>query len=234
MYTKTIYLLSYFISRRIKNDLKKIRTLSGYLDYAYNFKFFLITIAPKQIKSEILTLLKILNKVKPRVVCEIGTALGGTLFLFSRILCAEGCLISLDLPGGKFGGGYPKWKIPMYRSFVAYGTELHLIRADSHSKDCVKQLEKILKGRQIDFLFIDGDHTYEGVRQDFENYKGFVDSKGIIAFHDIIHVPHEPEWKVYRFWNQIKKEYKNIEIIEGKNQPWGGIGILFLDQELCE
>jgi hypothetical protein len=37
---------------------------------------------------------------------------------------------------------------------------------------------------QIDFLFIDGDHSYEGVRTDFELYSKLLSDKGIIAIHD--------------------------------------------------
>jgi len=51
-----------------------------------------------------------------------------------------------------------------------------------------------------DFLFIDGDHTYEGVEGDFEMYSPLVRRGGIIAFHDI--VPGPPE-NVGCLMNQI-------------------------------
>lgn len=37
---------------------------------------------------------------------------------------------------------------------------------------------------QIDFLFIDGDHSYEGVKTDFELYSTLLSDRGIIAIHD--------------------------------------------------
>ena len=37
---------------------------------------------------------------------------------------------------------------------------------------------------KIDVLFIDGDHSYEGVKQDFELYSNIVNPKGIIILHD--------------------------------------------------
>lgn len=49
---------------------------------------------------------------------EIGTARGGTLFLFSTIIPKDCFIISLDSPGGSVGGGYPWWKIPLYKSFA--------------------------------------------------------------------------------------------------------------------
>lgn len=37
---------------------------------------------------------------------------------------------------------------------------------------------------KIDFLFIDGDHSYEGVKADFELYSKLLTDRGIIAIHD--------------------------------------------------
>ena len=41
----------------------------------------------------------------------------------------------------------------------------------------------------VDFLFIDGDHSLEGVKLDDEQYGQLVRSGGIIAFHDVT-TPH--------------------------------------------
>ena len=48
------------------------------------------------------------GKRKPRFLLEIGTARGGTLFLFTRVSSSDALIISVDLPGGLFGGGYPE------------------------------------------------------------------------------------------------------------------------------
>lgn len=37
---------------------------------------------------------------------------------------------------------------------------------------------------KIDFLFIDGDHSYEGVKLDFELYSTILSDKGVIMIHD--------------------------------------------------
>jgi hypothetical protein len=41
-----------------------------------------------------------------------------------------------------------------------------------------------LQDIKIDFLFIDGDHSYEGVKKDFELYSKLLTDKGIIVIHD--------------------------------------------------
>lgn len=42
----------------------------------------------------------------------------------------------------------------------------------------------VLQGIKIDFLFIDGDHSYEGVSLDFNLYQNIISDHGIIAIHD--------------------------------------------------
>ncbi|MCD6099196.1 MAG: class I SAM-dependent methyltransferase [Candidatus Marinimicrobia bacterium] len=192
----------------------------------FSFNCFYGLIRPAQIREEIIELLKILSKRKPKVVLEIGTAKGGTLFLFSRIASEDATLISVDLPGGKFGGGYPEWKIPLYKAFALPTQDIHLIRADSHDPKTLEIVKEILNGRKVDFCFIDGDHTYEGVKADFEMYSPLVKKGGIIAFHDIVHHPFDPDCQVDKFWNEIKHRYKTKEIVSSKQQTWAGIGIL--------
>jgi hypothetical protein len=77
----------------VKVNLRKSKTVDDILKIAFN----LIITRPWQIKEEIKNLLLILDKVKPKVILEIGTAVGGTLFLFSNVAHEEATLISVDL-----------------------------------------------------------------------------------------------------------------------------------------
>ncbi len=183
-------------------------------------------IRPIQIQDEILNLLRILNKIKPKVILEIGTARGGNLFLLSRVASEDATIVSIDLPEGKFGGGYPKWKIPLYKSFRLPSQKLQLIRADSHSQETLEKIKKALDGKKVDFLFIDGDHTYEGIKKDFEIYSPLVKEDGIIAFHDIVLGPKENVGGVPEFWKEVKDKYTNKEIVKDWNQGGYGIGVL--------
>ncbi|MEM4674909.1 MAG: class I SAM-dependent methyltransferase, partial [Nitrososphaerota archaeon] len=106
------------------------------------------------------------------------------------------------MPGGPFGGGYPEWRIPLYKSFAKEGQRIHLIRADSHDPKTLEIVKRILGDGKLDFLFIDGDHTYEGVKRDFEIYSPLVRRGGIIAFHDIVPGPPENVGGVPTFWNE--------------------------------
>jgi predicted O-methyltransferase YrrM len=50
------------------------------------------------------------------------------------------------------------------------------------SKDVVDQVKKITTA--IDFLFIDGDHSYEGVKTDWDLYSPLLKSGSCVVFHD--------------------------------------------------
>jgi len=193
------------------------------VDFAYNecplFR-------PFQVQYEILNLLLLLSKTNPKFILEIGTERGGTLFLFSQIAPEGATIISIDLRGGRFGGGYPSWKIPLYKSFAKRNQKIHLIRLDSHDRITLEKIKSILNGEKLDFLFIDGDHSYESVKRDFEMYNSLVNKNGIIAFHDI--VPSSPEGgsEVSQFWAEIKPRNDCKEIVENWNQNWAGIGLI--------
>ena len=161
-----------------------------------------------------------------KFIAEIGTANGGTLFLFSRIASEYAVLISIDLPGGKYGGGYDITKIPLFKAFALPEQKIRLLRANSHHKETLIRVEQILGAKKLDFLFIDGDHTYSGVKKDFQMYSSLVNEKGIIAFHDIVIHPPNTNIEINRFWKEIKNDYNYKEIVEDWNQNCCGIGLL--------
>ena len=90
----------------------------------------------------------------------------------------------------------------------------------------LKQLVKDkLDNTKLDFLFIDGDHTYEGVKQDFEMYKEFVKPGGWIGFHDIkdTEFHRNADCRVDILWNEIEGE--KIEFLDNSSS-YGGIGFI--------
>ena len=215
--------LIFYTKFKIKKLFKNY-TINSLVDFTFSLnKSF---IKPLQNRFEILKLLSILKKEKLKILLEIGTANGGNLFLFSKIADKNAIIVSIDLPQGPYGGGYSKIKIPLFKSYTVLNQKLFLIRADSHKKSTQMRLNNILRKNQLDFLFIDGDHTYEGVKKDFEMYSPFVKENGIIAFHDIvIHNP-KSNTHVNEFWNEIKNDYPFQELIYDEKQKAKGIGVL--------
>jgi predicted O-methyltransferase YrrM len=218
----------------LNKKARKCKTPADYVNLAFDIfhhkPLSLVgwSIEPLQIKLEIETLLSILGEQSISTLIEIGTANGGTLFLFTRIIDPNARLISLDLPHGKFGGGYEDIKIPFFTNFAERNQRIFLVQADSHSASSLSTVKSILKDQEVDFLFIDGDHTYEGVKKDFQMYSQLVHKGGLVAFHDICRGPPELAGAVNKFWNEIKPGYVHKEIVNSSNQVGYGIGVLYI------
>ncbi len=177
--------------------------------------------------QELSELLWLVEEHAPKTVVEIGTYAGGTLYCLCRLAQPDATIASIDKPMGRFGGGYTDERaVEMQRLFPRDRQKLHLIRDDSQNPSTLEALKGILGETPLDLLFIDGDHTYEGVRSDFEMYSPLVVEGGMIAFHDIL--DHHPDsgCEVARYWNEIKDDYRHVELAVAPYR-WGGIGVLW-------
>lgn len=218
-----------------------------------------------QVRSEITDLSRFvientpLKEGKPINILEIGTKFGGTFYIWNKIN-PDGMNISIDMSdGGQHGGILNEEMDQRDLWFNERFNNCHFIRGDSHENstlaklyqklcfDLVEPDDRIIvtpwEKERIDFLFIDGDHTYEGVRQDFLNFEPLCKPKSIIAFHDIIISDQHHSRNVFvgEFWRELTKvrnsENPNQCIIDGnwyevhkfigsQEQTWAGIGVL--------
>ena len=206
-------------------EQKLISTRSKFaIPFAYRGKGYFKKIEPRHNLMEIEELYRTVCKLKPKRVLEIGTARGGSLYLWAKAAAPDATIVSVDLPQGQFGGGYPACRIPFYQAFKQQGQKLYLLRKDSHQADTVEEVKSLFDKNLIDFAFIDGDHTYEGVKADFINYSPLVREEGLIGFHDILPRSDLSSIEVDRFWKEIKEKYNTTEII-GPNESGRKIGI---------
>jgi|SRR5579862_1190851 len=189
------------------------------LEFARSFTWHGGRIRPTQQTDEILWLLGHIRREAPRTIVEIGTDEGGTLFLWSRAAPSDAVLVAVDTrPLGPLG------RLSRYalvrRAFARNGQRIEfLLPRDSHDPATVEELRAILSGVPIDFLFIDGDHTYDGVRCDFELYSPLVRPGGIIALHDIASTIAPG---VSRFWSELTEAYDTEQRIASEF----GIGLI--------
>jgi len=58
------------------------------------------------------------------------------------------------------------------------------------------------------------DHTYRGIKEDFEMYSPLVKENGIIALHDIVPGPPENVGGLPNFWNEIKHDFDYKEVVK--------------------
>lgn len=169
---------------------------------------------------EFAALVRLVSERELNEVVEIGTAHGGTYWAWCRLATPTAHLVSIDLPGND------EWTARV-RSYPGPTQTQTVIRADSHDPQTVGSLEG-LKG-SVDLLFVDGDHSYDGVRADFESYATLVRPGGLIAFHDVESTNH-PASQVDRLWTQLRDLYDTREIVDAADDEQGGrygIGVIF-------
>jgi predicted O-methyltransferase YrrM len=219
--------------RALQDGRRQIHGHDELFDFVNSFNYRGISITSWQKKMEIVSLLRLVDQAQPRRVAEIGTATGGTLFMLTQVAPPDATIVSVDLPGGKFGGEsssiggrYPRWRTRLYRGFARASQTVHVLRADSHAASTVQAVQDRV-GDRLDFLFIDGDHSYDGVRRDFELYSPFVREGGLVAFHDI--VPGGPGRQgdpgdVPAFWREVRQHHR-VEAEYVEDWDWGSCGI---------
>ena len=183
---------------------------------------------PYQKKSELLALLNRVSPLRASAVCEIGAASGGTLCALSHTAAESAIVISIDRD-------FTPARLRALPKLGRARQSLTCIAGDSHSTAVHARVGAILDGRKLDVLFIDGDHTAEGVRADFDAYRGFVRSGGVIAFHDIVadfntrfgRPTAADSGGVPEFWRELRRRYATTqEFVESSEQDGYGIGVL--------
>jgi hypothetical protein len=78
------------------------------------------------------------------------------------------------------------------------------ILGDSHNPLTLQDYFDLSGHAPIDLLFIDGDHTYEGIKADYELWGP--NAPRLIAFHD---VDNKKEPGAMQFWEYLRREYED-------------------------
>jgi len=214
--------------RKLRAEAAQATSIAEWVSLAFLPAHGAVTIRPYQVPSEIARLLALLAAKPPAAILEIGTAWGGTLFLLTRVATPDAIIVSVDLPGGQFGGGYHPTRARLYRSFARDLQRLELVRADSHAQSTRARIQQLLGNRLLDFLLIDGDHSAAGVRADFSQYADFVRPGGTIAFHDIVPGESDRTGGVPELWRELRAQHPGAveEIVDDWDQRGFGIGLL--------
>jgi predicted O-methyltransferase YrrM len=183
------------------------------------------SIFANQNPAEIGALCDLVRQNNPKVILEIGTSQGGTLYLFSRLVEPGGLVISIDKPGEPGSVRYVMRSV--YQTFGKQnGAKVLTLDRDSHSPETHRELEQILAGRQIDLLFIDGDHRYDGVKADYQTYRQWIAPGGIIALHDIAIQENHATIDVPRFWRELVASSRSCQEFVARPGEGPGIGVI--------
>jgi predicted O-methyltransferase YrrM len=150
---------------------------------------------------------------RPGHILEIGCYDGGSTFFLGNF--AEN-MVTVDMHKKP---RFDPSKIPA-KNYRYHG-------GDSHAPAQTRHFSK----HSWDFVLIDGDHSYEGVKADFENILPHLRPGIPVAFHDIAisRSHHEQGCFVGEFWNDLKARYPQAGFEEIRTHPdWAGIGIIRL------
>jgi predicted O-methyltransferase YrrM len=149
-------------------------------------------------------------------ILEIGSFEGGTSYYLSNF---ANNMISID---------NHEPCLFDYSSFLKH-CNYKYVGADSHHVDQVK----LFSSYDWDFVFIDGDHSYEGVKADFYNILPNLKRGCAVAFHDIVvsQFHHNHGCYVGEFWNELKENLPFSDSITHElstTDSWAGIGLIIL------
>lgn len=185
-----------------------------------------------QHEDELLEFLEIFEAANPKKVIEIGTFFGGTMwFMIQRAKELEK-FVSIDLMIPPEDDRYQKllecqalWGgFAAVRDGIGNNLSMEHLFGNSRSENIIGLVRTIFPDNDVDVLHIDGDHTYDGVKADYYNYRDLVKPGGMIVFHDVEGIP-----DVNRFWNELIAENKDSfyrTISAGTENGGWGIGIL--------
>ena len=163
---------------------------------------------------------QLVKNIRPHLLVELGTHYGLSYFTFCQSIKENNLsckAYAVDTwMGEKHAGVYDESVYNFVSEYNAknYSEFSYLLK--STFDDALRQFSD----SSIDILHIDGLHTYESVKHDFETWYPKVRDGGVILFHDIS-CRHE-DFGVWKLWEEIVKDNKNTFSF---NHSWG-LGVL--------
>jgi predicted O-methyltransferase YrrM len=146
-------------------------------------------------------------------LAEIGVYYGVTTCRLRTAMDPSGELFAVD--------PYPRQRLGFSSHRVIATTEvsrIHIGKVNwvrATGEEAARQLDSE-NSRDFDFVFIDGDHSYEGLKADWEGWSKLIAPGGIVALHDSRPTPNQPESDLgsIRFTREVVERDSRFQVVE--------------------
>ncbi len=151
----------------------------------------------------------LVDLLRPRTIVELGTQSGVSYSAFCqgvKLLGLETRCTAVDTwTGDPHAGQFGPEILADFKKFhdVRFSSFSRLLQADFDSA-----VHSFADG-SIDLLHIDGFHTYDAVRHDFQTYHAKMSDRGVVIFHDS--AARKPGFGVYRLIEELAPRYPHFE-----------------------
>jgi O-antigen biosynthesis protein len=160
--------------------------------------------------------------LRPRHIVELGCFSGFSYSVFCQAvqtfeLDTQCCAVDTWL-GDEHSGFYGPGVFETFNAYneAHFGSFSQLIRADFDDA-----LEHVPDG-SVDLLHIDGRHSYDAVKSDYDNWRRKISERGVVLFHDTN--VRERGFGVARLWLELSREHKHFEFLHGCGLGMLGVG----------
>lgn len=157
----------------------------------------------------------------PKRVCEIGIFQGGTLKRWLQHAAFGAIVVAVDIDL------VPLRKHP-YSEWVKPSTTLKIIQGGTEHASTFDAVREAVGG-QLDWLWIDGDHTYNMTKSDLARYGPLVVEGGLIAMHDINLPGIAAVWDEVQKAGYLTRELQSQFVAPDEGVAKGtGIGVIYV------
>jgi predicted O-methyltransferase YrrM len=203
-----------YLNKYVKNKYIYDIILNYCIPFKYNNITYNVTINSSINIYEGAFITRILKIIKPKNCLEVGLAMGFSgMYIVNQLIKnkQKSTLISLDPFQDTQWFDLGNKNI---QKIIKKNKTVDHIHMKKYSQDVMPDIYK-LKGNIFDFILVDGDHGYEGVKKDIINSTKLIKLNGIILLDDVS--KHHNE--VLRATNEIfLNNTKFIRIMINKNK----------------
>lgn len=166
----------------------------------------------------------IVEILKPSMIVELGVHIGNSFNAF--------CQASKELKLNTHCYGIDNWQgdqhtgvyeLTIYEELKKYQDSNYSEFAHLVKSDFDKALP-LFKDGSIDLMHIDGYHTYDAVKKDFENWRPKLSNRSVVLMHDT--QVRNRDFGVWKLWAELADEYPSLEFVNS-----GGLGVLSTGNE---